>query len=70
MSTSLPRPSLRPPVTRRFESTRLQNQSLALAYESLIPVISRRPARPRNRPGADGQVKATIPGLRSKAEGA
>ena len=38
--------TLSPPVTRRFEFTRLQNQSIALAYQTLIPVLSRHLERP------------------------
>ena len=30
--------TLNPPVTRRFEFTRLQNQLIALAYQALIPI--------------------------------
>ena len=35
--------ALSTPVHRHFEFTRLQNQSLACAYEALIPLVSRRP---------------------------
>ena len=34
------RSTLRPPVIRHFEFTRLQGQLITLAYHSLIPVIS------------------------------
>jgi hypothetical protein len=53
MTTSPRRPTFRPPVIRHFESTRLQEQLIARAYQALIPVVSRRPDRPRpgrNRP--------------------
>ena len=43
MITSPRRPTLSPPVTRHFEFTRLQDQSIALAYQALIPVVSRPP---------------------------
>ena len=59
-----------PPVTRRFEFTRLQQQSIALAYQALIPVISHHLERPGSRSYDNEPVTTTIPGLRSKARGA
>ena len=47
MITSPRRSALSPPVTRHFEFTRLQNQLIALAYQALIPVVSRHLERPR-----------------------
>jgi hypothetical protein len=62
---------LSPPVIRCFEFTRLQNQSIALAYQALIPVISRhREERPRSRYMENDQATTTTQGLRSKARGA
>ena len=49
MIASSRRSALSPPVTRHFEFTRLQNQLIALAYQALIPVVSRRLERPRSR---------------------
>jgi hypothetical protein len=60
--------TLSPPVTRRFEFTRLQNQLIALAYHALIPVVSRHLERPRPRPSRNQPT--TIQGLQSKARGA
>ncbi len=47
MITSSRKSTLSPPVTRHFEFTRLQDQSIALAYQALIPVVSRPLERPR-----------------------
>src|SRR4051794_29625878 len=68
MITSSRRPALSPPVTRHFESTRIQNQLIALAYQALIPVVSRPLERPGPRPRPNQPI--TIQGLRSKAGGA
>ena len=68
MSTFPAKSTLSPPITRHFEFTRIHNHLIASAYQSLVPVISRHPERPRSR--ADGNdMKAMIQGLRSKAEG-
>ena len=40
MIASSRKSTLNPPVTRHFEFTRLQAQLTALAYQSLIPIIS------------------------------
>jgi len=42
-------------ISRRYEFTRLQDQTLASVYEALIPVISRRPER-RPHQGKDCEV--------------
>jgi len=60
--------TLSPPVTRRFEFTRLQNQLIALAYQTLIPVLSRHLDRPQ--PGRGNHRPTTIQGLQSKTGGA
>ena len=62
--------TLSPLVTRHFEFTRLQNQSIALAYQALIPVVSRHLERSRPRSNDNDPATTTIPGLRSKARGA
>jgi hypothetical protein len=36
-----------PTIARRYELSRLQDQTLASAYEALIPVVSRRLERPQ-----------------------
>jgi hypothetical protein len=64
------RRSLSPRVTRHFEFTRIQDQLIALAYNTLIPVVSRPLERPRSRCSRNGPAAATIPGLRTKAGGA
>ena len=70
MITSPRRSALSPPVIRHFEFTRLQNQSIALAYQALIPVVSRHLERPRSRSHDNEPATTTIPGRRSKARGA
>jgi hypothetical protein len=69
MITSLRRSVLSPPIIRHFEFSRLQKQSIALAYQALIPVVSRHLERPRSRSHAHEPV-TTIPGRRSQARGA
>ena len=61
---------LNPPVTRRFEFTRLEKQSIALAYQVLIPVVSHHLERPGSRSNHNEQATTTIPEFRSKARGA
>jgi hypothetical protein len=68
MNTSARRSSLSPPVTRRFEFSRLQDQLIALAYQALIPVVSRPLEQPRPRPGRNQPT--TIHSFQSKAGGA
>ena len=65
MMTSPRRSVLSPPVIRQFEFTRLQNQAIALAYQVLIPIISRHRERPRSRPNDNTSAQTTIPSLRS-----
>ena len=70
MITSARRSALSPPVIRHFEFTRLQSQSIALAYQALIPVVSRHLERPRSRSNDNEPANTTIQGRRSKARGA
>jgi hypothetical protein len=68
MTRFLRRSALSPPIVRHFEFTRFQNQLIALAYQVLIPIVSRDLGRSplpssRNQPTA-------IPNFQSKAEGA
>ena len=51
MITFSRRSTLSPPIVRHFEFTRLQNQLIALAYQAVIPVVSRPLEQPRPRPG-------------------
>ena len=68
MITSPRRSVLSPIVTRQFEFTRFQDQSIAVAYQALVPVVSRHLGRPRSH---DNQPATTIiPGGRSQARGA
>jgi hypothetical protein len=60
---------LNPPVIRRFEFTRLQQQSIALAFQALIPVISHHLEQPGSRCNDNEPVTTTIPVLRSKGQG-
>jgi hypothetical protein len=64
------RSTLRPPVTRHFEFTRLQDQLIARAYQALIPVVSRPLERPRVRRSDNEPATTTFRGLQSKAGGA
>ena len=70
MITSARRSALSPPVIRHFEFTRLQNQLIALAYQALIPVVSRHLERPRSATHDNEPANTTIQGLQSKARGA
>ena len=70
MITSPRRRTLSPPVTRHFEFTRLQDQLIAIAYQALIPVVSRPLERPRSRCGRQRAGHGNIPSHRSKAGGA
>ncbi len=58
------------PVSRRFEFTRLEKQSIALAYQALIPVVSQHLGQPGSRSNDNEPATTTIPGLRSKGRGA
>jgi len=60
--------TLSPLVTRHFEFTRLQNQLIALAYQALMPIVSRHLERPRPRPSRN--QRTTIQSRQSKAGGA
>ena len=70
MITYSRRSVLSPPVVRHFEFTRLQNQSIALAYQALIPVVARRVERPRSRYIDNDPAVTPVLELRSKARGA
>lgn len=69
MITSPKRSTLRPPVTRHFEFTRLQDQLIARAYQTLIPVVSCPLERPRPRRRDNEPATTTFRGPRSKAGG-
>ena len=70
MITSPRRSRFSPPITRHFESSRLQNQLIALAYQALIPVGSRSLDRPPSRRSDNQPATTTFRGVRSKARGA
>src|SRR3954469_22826112 len=70
MTTSQRRSTISPPLTRHFEVTRLQNQSIALAYQALIPIVSRPLNQPRSQLRDTEPATTTFRGPRSKAGGA
>src|SRR3954467_14188846 len=70
MIVSKRRSTLSPPLPRHFEVTRLQNQSIALAYQALIPIVSRPLNQPRSQLSDTEPATATFRGSRSKAGGA
>ena len=53
-----------------FEFTRLQDQLIAIAYHTLIPVVARPLERPRSRCGQNQSASITTHDLRTKAGGA
>jgi len=64
------RPVPRPPITRRFEFTRLHDQLIERAYHALIPVVRRPLGQPRSRTGVNEPATSVSRGLRSQARGA
>ncbi len=70
MITPQRRQSISPPVIRHFEFTRLQELSIACAYETLLPVVARRPEGPHHRPGDLRKAATRTEVLRSSATGA
>jgi hypothetical protein len=70
MNTSPQRRTLIPRVARHFEFTRLQDQLIAIAYQALIPVVSRPLERPRSRCGQDQPTTGTTPNRQTTAGGA
>ena len=68
MITCALKSAISPPVIRHFEFARLQDQLIALAYQALIPVVSRHLEQPR--PGRGNHRPTTIQGLQSKTGGA
>ena len=70
MITSPRRPTPSHPVTRHFEFTRLQDQLIAHAYETLIPVVSRPLERPRSPHSDSDQYQTFFRSHRSQAGGA
>ena len=61
MITSSRRRALGVAVTRHYEASRLQEQSIACAYEALMPVISSRSRCPHQQAG-------DLPGATSRTE--
>jgi hypothetical protein len=45
MSASSRKSITHPAISRQYDFSRLQDQTLASAYEALVPVVSRRTAR-------------------------
>ena len=58
MSTSPRRPPLAPLISRRYEPSRLQYDSLISAYLLVTPDVSRRLGSPARRPGKAGRTDA------------
>ena len=70
MITQQRKTALSPPIARDFAFTRFQDQSLALAYQALIPIVSRPLGQPCSRRRDDEPALTTIRGRRSQARGA
>jgi hypothetical protein len=70
MITSPGRRSPGPRVTRHFEFTRLQDQLIAIAYQTLIPVVARSLERTSSRRDQNQPTAATTHNLRTTAGGA
>jgi hypothetical protein len=66
MIKSTQRQAISSSITRHFSFTRLQDQSIARAYQALIPVVS----RPLDRSRAGPDHPTTVPTFRSRAGGA
>jgi hypothetical protein len=70
MSMSPRRPARNPLISRRYEPSRLQSDSLVSAYASVLPSISRQLGSPAGRPGAGDGVEAPRGPLKSSVGGA
>ena len=70
MSTSPRRRPLSPHITRLFQATRFHDQSIASAYHTLIPILSRPLVQPAGPRGQDERAAAATPHLPTKATGA
>jgi hypothetical protein len=62
--------SLSPLVSRHFQFDRFQNQSIASAYEALIPVVCRRSLGGHNQPIELPQLSSRSEHSRSSSTGA
>jgi hypothetical protein len=58
MSTFPRRPSPSPLISRQYEPSRLQYDSLISAYLLVMPDVSRRLGSPARRPGEPGRADA------------
>jgi hypothetical protein len=70
MSTSPRRPAPDPLISRQYEPSRLQSDSLISAYGLVVPVVSRRLGPPGRRPGELGGARTRGGDLRPSAAGA
>jgi hypothetical protein len=70
MSTSPRRPGRDPLISRQYEPSRLQYDSLISAYALVIPAISRRLGPPARHPGEPGGARGRGGHLRPSAAGA
>ena len=66
MNMSQRRRTLIPRIARHFEFTRLQDQLIAIAYHTLIPIVSRPLERSRPRCRQNERVAAAIQSHRTK----
>jgi hypothetical protein len=57
-------------ISRHYESSRVQDQTLASAYEALIPVVSRHPKHLPNRRDDREVVNGVLPSPQRSAAGA
>ncbi len=55
MSASSRKFTSSPVISRQYDFSRLEDQTLASAYEALVPVVSRRPERD-SHPGDEREV--------------
>lgn len=70
MSISPRRPARNLLISRRYEPSRLQHDSLVSAYSSLLPTISRRLGISPGHPGMPGHVEPRRGPLKSSVGGA
>jgi hypothetical protein len=70
MSMSPRRPARNPLISRRYEPSRLQHDSLVSVYASLLPSISRHLGKPAGHPGVCDGAEIPRRPLKSSVVGA
>ena len=70
MSTSPRRPASDPLITRQYDPSRMQHNSLITAYERLLSMFSHRPGSPRSRSGECGRAEVQVNKPRPSVAGA